>query len=313
MRFECADCGCVVDRGVVAVRCGDPECCCQEMPDAMASQYLFDNAQPQAGRGFSSLEAAFDAWTLRQLEVIGVAEGWRCLEVGGGGGSIGRRLAERVGPTGRVTVTDINPVWAAEAQPANVEVLCHDIAADALPERAFDLVHARLVLIHVPERDRALRSMVSALRPGGWLLVEDFDMRVLRDGGTGAMVRTPLSEGITAADVELLARVDAALLTLLEGRGADLAYGRRLYGLLRAEGLLEVAAEGYMAISPGGSPAAAQRLIRYEQIAGELVASGSVTAADLERARALLRDPACPVLTPGILVSARGRRPPRPS
>jgi SAM-dependent methyltransferase len=214
-----------------------------------------------------------------------------------------------VGPEGRVTVTDIDPAWLTRASPANVEVLCHDIAADALPEQAFDLVHARLVLIHVRERDRALRRMVSALEPGGWLLVEDFDMRVLRDGGAQSMVRTRLSDGITAADVELLADVDAALVALLESRGADLAYGRQLYGLLCAEGLLDVAAEGYVAISPGGSPGAAQRLTRYQQIGEEMVASGRITAAELERACELLRHPACPVLTPGMLISARGRRP----
>jgi SAM-dependent methyltransferase len=276
----------------------------------MPSSYVFDNARPQAGQGFTSIEATYDAWTVRQLEGIGVANGWRCLEVGGGGGSIGRWLASRVGLTGRVTVTDIDPAWLTRASPTNVEVLCHDIATDALPEQAFDLVHARLVLIHVAERDRALRRMVSALRPGGWVLLEDFDLRVFRDGGAQAMVRTPLSNGITAADVELLADVDATFLALLESRGADLAYGRRLYGLLCAEGLLDVAVEGYMAVSPGGSAAATQRLTRYDQIGGQMVASGRITAAELERACALLRHPACPVLTPGMLVSARGRRPP---
>jgi hypothetical protein len=83
----------------------------------------------------------------------------------------------------------------------------------------------------------------------------------------------------------------------------------RLYGLLCGEGLLDVAAGGYLAISPGGSPGAAQRLTRYEQIGEEMVASGRITTAELERACELLRHPACPVLTPGTLISARGRRP----
>jgi SAM-dependent methyltransferase len=194
----------------------------------LASRYAFDNAQPEAFWGFTSLDATYDAWTIGQLETIGVTDGWRCLEVGGGGGSVGRWLATRVGPTGRVTVTDIDPVRLTEAPVANLEVLRHDIAADPLPERAFDLVHARLVLMHVPDRDAALRRMVSALSPGGWLLIEDFDMRVLRDGGAESVVRTPLIGGVSTADVELLARVDAAFLAMLERRGADIAYGRRL-------------------------------------------------------------------------------------
>ncbi len=74
----------------------------------ITGEYVFDNARPQAGRRFSSLEAMFDAGTIRHLESLGVGAGWRCLEVGGGGGSIGGWLAARVGPAGRVTVTDID-------------------------------------------------------------------------------------------------------------------------------------------------------------------------------------------------------------
>jgi hypothetical protein len=89
----------------------------------MASGYAFDNARPEAGRGFVGLEVAYDAWTIGQLERTGVAGGWSCLEVGGGGGSVGRWLAARVGATGRVTVTDIDPAWLDRAAPPNVEVL----------------------------------------------------------------------------------------------------------------------------------------------------------------------------------------------
>src|SRR6202012_624857 len=57
-----------------------------------------------------------------------------------------------------------------------MELRRHDGAADPPPEPGtFDLVHARLVLVHVPDRARALATMAAALRPGGWLLVEDAD------------------------------------------------------------------------------------------------------------------------------------------
>ena len=71
--------------------------------------------------------------------------------------------------------TDINLAWAAGAAAPNVSVLEHDVAADPPPGEAFDLVHARLVLVHVTGRDTALGNMVTALRPGGILLVEDAD------------------------------------------------------------------------------------------------------------------------------------------
>ena len=56
----------------------------------------------------------------------------------------------------------------------------HDVAREAPPGDPFDLVHARLVLVHLPDRERALAAMVGALRPGGWLLVEDADPRCSR-------------------------------------------------------------------------------------------------------------------------------------
>jgi SAM-dependent methyltransferase len=59
----------------------------------------------------------------------------------------------------------------------NLEVRRHDVATDPLPENAFDLVHARVVLQHVPPRDQAQARLAAALKPGGWLVVEDFDSR----------------------------------------------------------------------------------------------------------------------------------------
>jgi Histidine kinase-, DNA gyrase B-, and HSP90-like ATPase len=61
----------------------------------MMSQYIFDNAAPQAGQRFASLQTLYDHWTIRHLETTGVGPGWLCWEVGAGGGSIARWLAER--------------------------------------------------------------------------------------------------------------------------------------------------------------------------------------------------------------------------
>lgn len=84
------------------------------------------------------------------------------------------RLADRVGPDGHVLATDIDTSWIDGVAP-NVEVRRHDIAHDDPPSGVFDLIHARLVLIWIPGRDEALRRMAGTLRPGGRLLIEDFD------------------------------------------------------------------------------------------------------------------------------------------
>ncbi len=137
--------------------------------------YLLDNRAPDAAQRFGALSAIFDPVTARHIDALGIGLGARCWEVGAGGPSVPRLLAERVGPGGHVLATDID-VGRMGDVPPGVEVCRHDVARDALPGGGFDLVHARLVLVHVPDRDEALRRMVTALRPGAWLLVEDFDV-----------------------------------------------------------------------------------------------------------------------------------------
>jgi SAM-dependent methyltransferase len=137
--------------------------------------YLLDNAVPAAGARFDAIAELFDASTFRHIDALGIAPGWRCWEVGAGGASVVRGLAARVGPTGHVLATDIDVSWTGAAAANNVTIARHDVAADRPPDGPFDLVHARLVLVHVAERDRALRAMTGALRPGGWLVIEDAD------------------------------------------------------------------------------------------------------------------------------------------
>jgi trans-aconitate methyltransferase len=67
-----------------------------------------------------------------------------------------------------------------------VEVRRHDIETEALPEAEFDLVHTRLELHHLTQRDQALRRMVAALRPGGWIVVEESDWSSMNPDPTEA-------------------------------------------------------------------------------------------------------------------------------
>jgi ubiquinone/menaquinone biosynthesis C-methylase UbiE len=133
------------------------------------SNYIFENAAPRAGQRFTSLEILYDPWTIRHLEATGIGPGWQCWEVGAGGGSIAAWLAERCGPCGHALVTDVDPRFLVEgaslAQPT-IEIQCHDIVADPVPAQTFDLIYARLVLIHLPARELALQQMVMALKPG---------------------------------------------------------------------------------------------------------------------------------------------------
>src|SRR5207248_5380275 len=138
------------------------------------SSYLFDNARSDAATRFSVLEAALDPTTFRHLRDRGVSSGWVCLEIGAGGGSVVRWLAEQVGPSGSVVATDLNLSWVAGTLETNVELRVHDIVRDPVENSSYDLVHARLVLLHLPQRNAVIDKLICALNPGGWLVLEEF-------------------------------------------------------------------------------------------------------------------------------------------
>ena len=260
------------------------------------STYALDNTKPETEQRFGSLEASYDPVTIRHLETIGVTEGWQCLEVGGGGGSIARWLSRRVGETGSVLVTDIEPRWMEGMREANVEVRVHDIVNDPLPEAAFDLVHARLVLVHLPGRRQALDSILRALRPGGWVLIEEFVHPCPVDPRGVGPDEAACFETILQAQVDFITE-----------SGADMDWGRQVYGELRERGCTEIAAEGFFEVWAGGSIGIRLHRANCDQLAERLVASGRADHAQLEKFRQLLDNPALTVnsLT---LVSTRGRR-----
>src|SRR5580765_478826 len=137
----------------------------QQLPESRVRGVMIDLASNASTR-FAALADCFDAGTRRHLMNRGVAAGWHCLEVGGGGGTIATWLSERIGPHGRVVVTDIDTRFLEPLKRPNIEVLRHDITSDPLAEGVFDLIHTRMILIHLPERDVVLRRLAAALKPG---------------------------------------------------------------------------------------------------------------------------------------------------
>src|ERR1043165_1338313 len=155
-------------------------CCARSVT---TTAYAFDNSGTFAVDQHHALAETLDPFTSTRLAETGVTRGWHCLEVGAGGGSIARWLAGRVAPDGSVLATDIDPRHIPAAP--GLEVRTHDITRDPLPPAAFDLIVARLVLRHVPDRAAVLHRLLAALRPGGWLQVEEFD------GGQAPVLLSP--------------------------------------------------------------------------------------------------------------------------
>ena len=258
--------------------------------------YVFDNAaEREAQARFAALPALYDPGTIRHLEALGVGPGWRCLEVGAGGGSIARWLAARAGPGGHVLATDVDPRFLERLAGPSLEVRRHDITTDPLPDAAFDLAHARLVLGHLPAREAALDRMVAALRPGGWLLLEDFD----------SLSQRP-DPAINPAERRL--RLYEAMLQAMTARGVDLRLGRLLPGRLRARGLADVGAEGRVLLWQGAAAGAALLRANFAQLRGPIAAAAGLTAAEFDGELARLEDP--DLLNPApVLWAVWGRRP----
>ena len=138
--------------------------------------YTLDNRWEAARARLEALEASCDPFTASHLDKVGVGPGWHCLEVGAGAGSVARMLCERVGPDGHVLAVDLEPTLLADVSEPNLEVRRLDVVVDELPEAAFDLIHTRLVLVHIPQRDELIPKLVRSLRPGGVLLLEECDL-----------------------------------------------------------------------------------------------------------------------------------------
>jgi SAM-dependent methyltransferase len=262
--------------------------------ESAESPYIFANAESPAADRFSGLAAVYDPGTVRHLTALGVGPGWRCLEVGAGGGSVARWLSARVGPTGHVLVTDIDTRYLVDLSEANLTVQQHDISRDPLPTAAFDLVHVRLVLLHVPEREAALARMVAALRPGGWLLAEEYD----------ALSLLPDPAQFPG---ERVFKLEQGQQRLMRTRGADTTYGRRLPERFAAHGLADIGAEGHLAFWPGGSAGAHIKRANYLQIREALLETGAVSPAELADEFAALEDPHTRLLSP-VLWSVWGQR-----
>ena len=262
--------------------------------DSVDAGYVFDNDNTHADDQHRCLTDMLDPLTTARLAQTGVTDGWHCLEVGAGGGSVATWLADRVAPTGTVLATDIKPRHI-RARPG-LRVRHHDIVRDPLPEAAFDLIHARLVLIHLPERIAVLDRLVRALRPGGWLQLDEFDLSY------GPALLMPDAYAHELYETFLVAKV-----RLMESAGVDVAWGRHLAEAMRRAGLVDLDPVPHLQLWHAGAPGTRLLIHHTWHLRDRFVAAG-LTDAQLAQIRTLLTDPgfratSCPIYT------VQGRRP----
>jgi protein-L-isoaspartate O-methyltransferase len=171
----------------------------------------------------------WESATGRLLDQVALGPSAHCLDAGCGPGETMRQMAQRVGPSGHVTGVDVDAPLGAQA----VAILQADghrqcefarvdlTTADPIPGAPFDLVYARLLLYHLPQRVQVLGRLWEAVAPGGHLLVQDYDLR---------------SAGVTPAldSTDELVRM---IIGAFEAAGCDVQIGARLPQLFADAGL----------------------------------------------------------------------------
>jgi SAM-dependent methyltransferase len=219
--------------------------------------YTLPNDWEYADERLALLGAAYDPASIALVQQLGVRAGWRCLEAGAGGGSFARWLCAATSPGGRVLAIDADTRHLADLPDRGGEVAQLDLAVDKLPERAFDLVHTRFVLLHIAQRDSVLERLVHALAPGGLLVLEEGDTFGVLDEMPGAF-----------------GEVWRAFARSTEIAGANQAWARNLPVRLDALGLIDVQADAGIPMFRGGSPLARMWSLTWVQAHDKLVTLG---------------------------------------
>jgi ubiquinone/menaquinone biosynthesis C-methylase UbiE len=177
-----------------------------------------------------------------------------------------------------------------------VEVLCGDARHTGLESGSFDLVHARTLLITVPQPAEVLGEMVRLARPGGWVAGLEPD--------TEAAICYPPHPAFD--------RLCEIFTVAFSRNGADPHFGRRMAELYRQAGLADVTVEVRAGVYPAGHSRRTIRADLVRSMRAQIVEMGLADQKELEEldtaARKHFENPDVLVM-PSLLFLARGRKP----
>lgn len=252
-------------------------------------RYLFARSWGREEERLAALERQLDPVSQAAIGQLGLAAGWRCWEVGAGGGSMAAWLADQVTGSGSVLATDIDIGALSGLRRANVTAARHDVAREDPPSDELDLIHARLVLEHLPEPAAVVGKLASALRAGGWLILEDAD---------GLRFDAEPAEQAFAAIAGPWQQAALAC-------GWNPCYGRHLVADLQRAGLGRVAGRAHRDYQPGGNAWLVARL-GIQRLRDQIHREGA-SQADLDKALTALIDQTRTIIG-GPIVTVWGQR-----
>jgi SAM-dependent methyltransferase len=246
-------------------------------------------------------ELAADSVAL--LDRVGVRPGQSVIDLGCGPRGILDTLAERVAPEGRVVGLDADPVHTALAAEfaggrglSGVAIMTGDARSTGLASGSFDLVHARTLLVNLPEPADVAAEMMRLVRPGGWVASMEPDTEYGR-----CYPPHPAYE-----------RLCEIFTVVFRRNGADPWIGRRVPELLHQAGLEDVQVEARVQMYPPGNSRRTIRPDLVHSMRSQVLEMGVASMAELDEldaaARAHLQDPRTVVIS-GLLFLTWGRRP----
>ncbi|MFC9059516.1 class I SAM-dependent methyltransferase [Streptomyces sp. NPDC057074] len=236
------------------------------------------------------LAEVFDPLCRATMSELGVGPRARCLEVGAGSGSVARWLCDQA-PHGEVVATDLDLSLLDRVPEPRLRRLVHDVTTDPFPEDSFDVIHARLVLSHLPQREDVMRRMLRWLRPGGFVLIESFCW-------------FPVESSPHPTYRKVMQRWSSLICGTL---GTDSWWSRAQPGSFLGYGYGDVGANTVTQNLRGGTPLADFWRLTVDMSRDQLIAGGYVLPSDLDEFYALLRDDTFWDLAPA-LVQSWGRK-----
>jgi ubiquinone/menaquinone biosynthesis C-methylase UbiE len=213
------------------------------------------------------------------FDLIGVAAGATAIDVGCGVLGVLHLLAERVGAEGRVVGLDRQARMVelgqnlAEQHGLAVEFIQADATASGLPDRSFDLVHGRTLLLNVRNPQEIVAEMVRVAKLGGVVAVQEPD--------AGAWNCDPPHP---AFDI-----LRTAILSAYRRTGKDFSIGRRIARMLRDAGLEDVRVRATARVTQSGEYYQTFLLTIAGLVRDVIVQAGELTADEFDAYTASLR------------------------
>ena len=235
----------------------------------MTGEYIFDrNRREQELLRLRLIEEALDPATIAHLQATGIQQGWRCLEVGAGAGSVVQWMGSVVGGGGRVIAIDTNTNHVRHLSAAPYQVVEGDFL-DVSLDGEFDLAHCRYVLIHNRRSQDMLKKLCALVRPGGFLVIEEPDFtsaKLLNRAGDASQQR-----------------VNNAICRMFEEMQLDPAFGLSLPRKIAEEGMRALRVGSRLHLNRGGNTLARMMGESTRALREKYVGTGEADCADVEK------------------------------